>query len=746
MRNAAYRRRVQALATGAIAVVAAASQAVPAQADDTQNTSHNTKTLNNAHPAWATADKDRGAVPATQTITTRVFLTGQDEAGLAALAKSVNDPDSPSFGQFLTPDQVKQRFGASPEQIAAVQKWLQDAGLTVSAVNSNWVDAHGAPAAVQRAFGAQLKNYLRPDGTVGYAASSAAVIPASVANYVSGVTGLSQASNLAHTNSVAKPSTGPNGSASGSTGAKTAATGKAVTNMPAAGCGPNWGSQTVSGYPAGANGANIPIAPCAYSPSQLRTAYGQTKTGKGATIAIVDWYANASMANDANAWASDVGAPQFRSGQYREVVDRNAWNNQDRCADASGEEALDVETAHGLAPDANIVYVGANSCSDADLMAAEQKIVDGHLADVVSNSWGELMHTTQGDTDPAVLAQYDRIFQAGAAEGISFTFSTGDCGDDDPAWKAAGGANCSNNSTRKQTEWPVSSQWVTAVGGTTLATSNSSGGYGWEVAMGDHAGQAFPGDSAWSPEDGTKTAFQFYFGGGGGTSADVSQPWYQAGKVPAGLANTQVDGHPATRPMRVLPDVAMNGSLASTVDIAYTDSGQFGHYDMAGTSVAAPEFAAVLANAKEAAGHAFGLVNPSLYALGGSAFHDVTARPGVTEVIKGHGSNPAELFQVGQDSSLTATPGFDDATGLGSPNGNFVAALAAQQAPASPGTAVTRLAGKTRYETAIAVSKKAFPADHTAAAVVLATGDNFPDALAGVPLSKQLNAPLLLTP
>ena len=747
MPNAAYRRRVQALATGAIAVVAAASQAVPAQADDTQNTSHNAKTLNNAHPAWATADKDRGAVPASQTITTRVFLTGQDQAGLAALAKSVNDPNSPDYGRFLTPEQVKEQFGATPAQIAAVQKWLQESGLTVSAVNSNWIDAHGTPQAVQRAFGTELKNYQRPDGSVGYAASSAAVIPGSVANLVAGVSGLSQVSTMAHTNSVGtRQKPGTSNTAGAKTGGNsTAGNGTDATGpMPADGCGPNWGAQSVSGFPAGSNGANIPIAPCAYGPNQLRQAYGQTNTGKGATIAVVDWFASNTMEADANAWSADVGVPQFRPGQYREVVANP--DTASKCADPRGEEALDVEMAHGLAPDANVVYVGAASCNDDDLMAAEQKIVDGHLADIVSNSWGALIHTTGGDMDPAVMEQYDRIFQQGAAEGISFTFSTGDCGDDDPAWKAAGGANCSANSARKQTEWPVSSQWVTAVGGTTLATSNAGGSYAWEVAMGDHAGSAFPGDKSWSPVEGTKSAFQFYFGGGGGTSEDVSQPWYQAGKVPAGLANTQVDGAPATRPMRVLPDVAMNGSLATAVDIAYTDADGFNHWNEGGTSVAAPEFAAVLANVKQAAGHGFGLVNPSLYALNANAYHDVTSRPGVTEAIRGRGDGSAWLWQVGEDTSLNAAPGYDNATGLGSPNGNFVAALAAQKAPDTPATTVSRLAGDDRYLTAIAVSKKAFPADHTAANVVLATGDNFPDALAGVPLSKQLNAPLLLTP
>ena len=64
--------------------------------------------------------------------------------------------------------------------------------------------------------------------------------------------------------------------------------------------------------------------------------------------------------------------------------------------------------------------------------------------------------------------------------------------------------------------------------------------------------------------------------------------------------------------------------------------------------------------------------------------------------------------------------------------------------PASGGTAVSRIAGADRYQTAIAISSKL--AAGSAPAVVLATGDTFPDALAGVPLAKQVGGPLLLTP
>jgi putative cell wall-binding protein len=742
MPNAAYRRRVQALATGAIAMVAAAGQSLPAHADDTQHKNTSNKMLTDAHPAWATADKDRGAVPASQQVTTRVFLTGQNAAAMAALAQSMSDPSSPDYQHYMTPDQVQQQFGATPAQISAVQNWLKGAGLSISAVHTDWIDATGSADAVQKAFGTTLKNYQRPDGSVGFAASSAAVVPAGVADLVAGVAGLTQSSaaSQAHTNSVKEPGTArPSGKSASTHGAGANAGGPNPT------CEPKYyGQTTTNAFPAGSNGPNIPVAPCAYGPDTLRSAYGLTgSTGKGASIAIVGWGGSSTIESDANAWSQSWGVRAL-SGEFSEVHTPAVASNPPSCGDFTDEQALDVEMTHGLAPDANITYIGAATCDDQDILAAESYAVDHHSADVVSNSWGQPTHSVDGSVSEATMNAYDRVFQRGALEGMSFTFSTGDCGDENPGNKPGGAVNCVNNSARVQTDFPAQSPWVTAVGGTTLAT-NSSGGYAWEVAMGDHRATAVPGAPSWNPGVGH---IPFYFGGGGGTSEDYAQPWYQQGKVPAALANHTANPNGVSRPMRVIPDVAMDGSLATAVDV------QFGgfEYDMGGTSVAAPSFAGVLADTKEAAGgHAVGFANPSLYALNGSAYHDVTSRPGITEMVKLAANGEGHLYQVGEDNSLAATPGYDSATGLGSPSDGFVSQLAAQvqHAPGEPPQAVagvTRIAGNDRYETAIAVSKKSFPGNGSAPAVVLATGGNFPDALAGVPLAKKLGAPLLLTP
>jgi putative cell wall-binding protein len=378
---------------------------------------------------------------------------------------------------------------------------------------------------------------------------------------------------------------------------------------------------------------------------------------------------------------------------------------------------------------------------------------------VVSNSWGEIMHTTDGqDLDPAEIPAYDRIFQKGALEGIGFNFSSGDCGDDDPANAAGGGANCAKDSARKQTEWPTSDAWVTSVGGTTLAT-DAQGGYAWEAAMGDHVGVAKQGDAAWQAPQGATVPFSFYFGGGGGTSEDIAQPFYQAGIVPSALAN---GGHDGTRAMRTVPDVAMNGALATSVLVGMTDSSTntYGEGGYGGTSVAAPEFSALQADAKQAAGHAVGFANPSLYALNGSsAFHDVTAHPaGQPQVLEGIHVSTADptrgtMYRAGQDSSLAAATGYDDATGLGSPADDYLAKIGSVtplQPPTTPPSpnapVVKRIAGADRYSTAITVSQTSFPKAGSASAVVLATGETFPDALSGAPLAAQKGGPLLLTP
>ena len=115
-------------------------------------------------------------------------------------------------------------------------------------------------------------------------------------------------------------------------------------------------------------------------------------TGRAQTVAIVDAYASATMASDANNYAKVTGDRRFRPGQYRQYLVGTFTGTAASVCGAPGwygEESLDVESVHGQAPDAKVVYVGAASCMDSDLADSLAFIVDNHLASIVSDSWGE---------------------------------------------------------------------------------------------------------------------------------------------------------------------------------------------------------------------------------------------------------------------------------------------------------------------------------------------------------------------
>ena len=461
-------------------------------------------------------------------------------------------------------------------------------------------------------------------------------------------------------------------------------------------CSADWGASPAVGVPQGYSKPD-PLVACGLTPKRLRAAYGVTASGfsgRGAIIGIVDAYGSPTMRADADAFAKSVGDMAFGAGQYMESVDRGAWKHLgdgvcETPAAWGGEEALDVEMAHGLAPSAVVHYFGAASCQDQDIAAALASIVDKHLADEVTGSFGEIMHSADGDIDPALVTQENQIFTTGAAEGIGFAFATGDCGD-----QAAGlsGPGCDTGSARAQVEWPAASPWVTAVGGTALAVAPT--GRGLEAPMGDLRSDLSADGSKWAPLPG-----QFCFGGGGGLSGDFDQPTYQKGVVPTVLASPVVSGKAtgtaAGTAKRTVPDVAMDGDLLTAVLTGHTDPtlGGYGQDVIGGTSAAAPMFAAVQADAMQAAGGALGFANPALYKRSGTKqFTDIVARPkgapNPISAVVDHGTfgavHEAHLFKLGADHGLSARKGYDTATGLGSPTAAYITSF--KPAPSKTGS------------------------------------------------------------
>ncbi|MFF9108219.1 protease pro-enzyme activation domain-containing protein [Streptomyces sp. NPDC014805] len=593
-------------------------------------------------PAWATPKADKGATADSAAVNARVYLAGRDAAGLAAYARAVSDPSSPQYGKYLSARAAQARFGATPAQVAAVKSWLTSAGLKVTSVTAHYVAVSGDVAAAEKAFGTQLHNFAKGNATYRAPAATASV-PDSVRDAVLTVTGLDNAPHKAsHKDQLPPPdavfrNSGPFSSYYGSTIAST---------LP------------------DAYGQKIPYAVRGYTGKQLRSAYGAGGyTGKGVRVAITDAYASPTLAYDVQTYAGKHGDAKWTTGQLRQVLPKN-YTKTAECGAAGwyGEETLDVEAVHAVAPAAHVTYVGAASCYDDDLLDSLSKVVDGHLADIVSNSWGDI----EANQTPDLAAAYDQVFQFGAVEGIGFYFSSGDNGDE-----------VANTGT-KQVDTPANSAWVTAVGGTSLAVGQRDA-YLWETGWGTEKATLSADGKSWVGFPGAFTS-----GAGGGTSRTVAQPYYQKGVVPDALAQANnASGN------RVVPDIAAiadpnTGFLVGQTQTLPDGTQAYDEYRIGGTSLAAPVIAGVQALAQEAAGgKALGFANPAIYArYGTKVFHDVTDNPtgkglavARVDFVNGYdatGGLSTSVRSLGKDSSLQAVKGYDDVTGVGSPANGYV--------------------------------------------------------------------------
>ena len=173
-------------------------------------------------------------------------------------------------------------------------------------------------------------------------------------------------------------------------------------------------------------------------------------------------------------------------------------------------------------------------------------------------------------------------------------------------------------------------------------------------------------------------------------STAFTQPWYQAGVVPNSLATSLPNGTTSPTPMRVVPDVSALADPSTGILIGQTTlqpNGKtyaFSLSRIGGTSLASPTFAGIEADAQQAAGHVLGFANPAIYQrYGTSAFNDVTDHPlgpGYLAEVRNNYTDPSTkkgpiltyLRTLGIDgegaAALPAVKGYDDATGVGSPD------------------------------------------------------------------------------
>lgn len=318
-----------------------------------------------------------------------------------------------------------------------------------------------------------------------------------------------------------------------------------------------------------------------YGPAQFHTGYGLPTTAPSAqTIGIVDAYDDPNIESDLGVYDSQYGLPSCTTanGCFRKV-DQNGGTRYPRTNSGwSLEIALDVETAHEICQNCKILLVEASSNSLANLGAAENEAAKLG-ANVISNSYGGSEYSSETSDQNAYFDH----------PGIAITASSGDGG--------------------YGVEFPAASQYVTAVGGTTLNLNSDN---------------TYASESAWS-------------GSGSGCSAYISKPSWQtdSGCSHRTVADVSADADP-------------NTGAAVYDSVRY--QGQSGWFQVGGTSLASPLVGAVYALAGNAGSVTYGSYPYSHT----SSLHDVTT-----------GSNGS----CGGSYLCTAGSGYDGPTGLGTPNG-----------------------------------------------------------------------------
>ena len=314
--------------------------------------------------------------------------------------------------------------------------------------------------------------------------------------------------------------------------------------------------------------------PTGYTPQQIQSAYGINKVvgnGAGQTIAIVDAYNDPNISSDLAAFDKQFGLsapPSFTVDNLGATTTNAGW---------ALEESLDVEWAHAVAPEANIVLVEASSASLNSLFSAVSFASKLQGVSVVSMSWG----TTEFLGESA----YDSIFTTPAGHNaVTFVAASGDSG----AWSGP--------------MYPAVSPNVLAVGGSTL-TLAANNTYGSETGWSDSTGGFSGYDSDW----------RYY----------ESEPSYQTATLQAAGLSYGV---------RTTPDVSFNADPNTGVAVydSIPYSGQSGWFQVGGTSAAAPAWAGLVAIADQGLATAGKStlsntqVQTDLYSLPSSDFRNIT--------------------------------------------------------------------------------------------------------------------------
>jgi subtilase family serine protease len=605
-----------------------------------------------------------GAVAGSVKLSIQVWLK-PNIAAAQRYAMAVSTPGNKLFHHYLRPDAYTTRFAASRNQASKVESWLRSKGFTAVHTDSqrNYVRATASVSKINAAFRVKLDIYKSSAAVNGgryalRANNRPVAIPSALASSVLGVTGLDNASAIIP---LERPSTRPAGVKAPKAGA---------SSLPPSPCSEYYGQHFAAGLPQMFGVTRFPTEVCGYSARQIRAAYGANMkvTGRHQTVALIELGLAPDMFLTLQDYAKKNHMPAPNTHRYTEL----SLGRGTACGDDFFiEEQLDVESSYDMAPKANQLVVGGDSCNDGDaglqgLFDADLAVINGFdnhpLASAASNSW------EGGDeSQPASNTNIEHAYLVrAAAEGVGEYFSAGD------------GSGVLS---------PSDDPFSVAVGGTTVGISQ-------------HFRRLF--ETGWSTGESFLIGGNWVFEGeqgasGGGPSILWKQPAYQVGVVPNKLAKA-----PGNRggKVRSVPDISADADpftgFAVGLLLQLTPNGPLTYVqeDFGGTSEAAPIVAGMVTAAEQDQHHSFGLINPEIYRLfGSSALNDpVPITRSTPPSYRGTACNAftcgIQILTTFDDQSPSmfgytgqvTLRGYDNMTGVGTPRGQlFIRGLRAEE-------------------------------------------------------------------
>lgn len=651
-------------------------------------------TLHGTVSPLATSRNDLGAAPDGLQLDRMHLVLKRSETQEAALQQLINEmhtPGSPTYHQWLTPDQFGAQFGPSDQDIATVTTWLTNHGFNVSKVNPGHqtIEISGSVAQLRNAFHTQIHRYTYK-GQTRYANATDPQIPSALAPVVGGFVSLNNFPIRSYAQSYGKAQYDPK-------------TNKAI---------PQWTLGSSSSV-------SLVLAPQDYAVQyNLNPLYNAGVNGTGQTIAIInESNINIGLVNQFRSLFNlPVNPPQV-------VIDGNdpgidGINNPGGPNFASVEAYLDVEWAGAVAPNANIdLVIAGDTALQSGLILAAERAIYSNIAPIISMSFGAC-EKNLGASNSFLSS----LWEQAAAQGITVAVSSGD----------SGSAGCDNDSS---TNYALQGQTVNgfsstpynvSVGGTDFYYSQYNGtstalnaqiSTYWNTTPSNATPavsllQSIP-EQPWNASQFGLNINNYYnsfqtttisSGGGGASNAAVCSSSYDAttGACTGSLSGypkptwqTGVTGIPNDN-VRDIPDVSLFASsginasyyplCASDGDCQPASGGSVQISGVGGTSASSPAFAGIMALVNQKYGRQ-GQANTVLYPLAKqfpNSFHDVTVGSisvpcqvaptltpnciSVSNPIVLTGSGPSvTIGQIGTGTTpeYNSNVGYDLATGLG---------------------------------------------------------------------------------